>query len=130
MEKELKLARDALEPFTERNSSDEFITIRVRTTDVAKARAAIAAADAALWRSMSALPPLPEPHAWQHEDGSSSFISNRVKTTVPASGKWPAYYSAPLYTADQMREYGERCRAQALEELKPVAVETETKEPT
>ncbi len=34
----------ALQPFVEHNSSDEYITIRVRTADVAKARAAIARA--------------------------------------------------------------------------------------
>lgn len=35
---------EALQPFAERNSSDEFITITVRTSDVARARAAIAKA--------------------------------------------------------------------------------------
>lgn len=40
---------------------------------------------------------LPEPVAWQHEDGCGSFISHEVKKTHKPSGRWPHYYSRPLY---------------------------------
>lgn len=57
------------------------------------------------------LPPLPKPEALQRKQLNHG-----------------GYEMRPVFTADQMREYGQLCRQQALEEAAKLAEQTNAKE--